>query len=77
VSTRLTDEEIEEQTETIDYELDGKIFAIYRSEEGKEIFREELDGELILKLMAEVLSDAAEHYLTPEVIGMLEDSIIS
>jgi hypothetical protein len=50
------------ETAKVDLELEGSVHIVERDEDGNEISREKLDGELVLKALVSVLSDAVNAY---------------
>lgn len=56
----MSDEEKKEVVST-ELELDGKIFLVGKDEKGDVVSRDQLDGELCLKVVVAVLDDALKH----------------
>lgn len=60
--------------DTLELELDGHIYTVEKDEEGNIISREELDGEMCLRLLIRILEDAIED---PEFQKKFMDSVES
>ena len=65
---KLTLEEIDEKTEFLDFELEGKVFMIQKDKDGNVLLKEEMDGDILLKILLDMFSDAAENYIPPEIL---------
>jgi len=59
----MTQEEIDKKTETVDLELQGHVYMVQKDKDGNELSRNELDGELVLKALLSVFSDAVKAYV--------------
>ena len=49
-------QDLQSTVENIEIELDGKIFLVQKNALGEEVLRDELDGEVILKLIMHKLT---------------------
>jgi len=65
---KLNLEEIDEKTEFLDFELEGKVFMIQKDKDGNVLLRQEMDGDVLLKILLDMFSDAAENYIPPEIL---------
>ena len=51
----------------VSLELDGHVYVVEKDDDGNVISRDEIDGEVVLKLLLSVLSDAIKAYSTPTI----------
>lgn len=59
---KMTPEEINEKTDHMELELEGKVFLVQFDKEDRVLLRDELDPELVLKIVMSVFSDALKAY---------------
>lgn len=65
---KLDFREIDEKTEFVDFKLEGKIWMIQKDKDGNVLLEQEMDGEILLKILLDMFSDAAENYIPPEIL---------
>jgi hypothetical protein len=51
---------------SLELELDGHIYVTEKDKDGNIISREEIDGELVLKMLLNILEDAIRTYSVPK-----------
>ena len=68
-SDSLSPEEVrklEEQVDSLQLRLEGNIFLIQCDKDGKELLKDEIDGEVCLKLINYILEDSIKEQLKNE-----------